>query len=392
MESPYTIKIITDLDTIGELAAEWHKLAPPTSVEPWKSFNWHWSLAKAIEKTSFLRIYTVRNEGKLAAIAPMVIKQSEQPLKPWRLGFLGEEVLKEPNQLVGSDPDALNVLIDAIVAERVYPVRLSRIPSNHRTVSSIAEKFKNRGWITKIAYMPYPFLELRTNWMRRSLERDLRRARKKARQYGTSHVEMICGDDQAHLQEYLNELLRVEASGWKGRNKTAILSNKNRKQFFWNFASSASNDGTLRLFFLMLDEKAVAVQYGVESANAFWLLNIGYDERYSDCSPGNLLLEESIKYAVQNDLIHYNLLGKEEPWTRRWTTTCKDSFILAAYRLNYHGLKAMLSDILYLYKKRIIGFRRHGDNQPHLNVLFYNTKPATSDDSTFRNSEPSPFF
>lgn len=373
MESPYTIRIITDPDMMGDLAAEWNKLAPPDSVEPWQSFSWHRSAAKASEKTSFLRIFTARKEGRLTAIAPMVLKQSGQPLKPWRLGFLGGEDLKEPNRLVGSDPGALDILIDTISAEQVYPVRLSRIPSDHGTLSSIIEKFKNRGWIIKIAHMPYPFLDLSRAPIKKSLQRDLRRARKKAQKHGTLSFKVICDKEQGNLQQHLKKLFRIEASGWKGRNQTAILSNKTRKKFFENYAVSALNDGILRLFFLMLDGKAVAVQYGVESANAFWLLNIGYDERYRDCSPGNLLLEESIKSASKNDLIYYNLLGKDEPWTRRWTTTSRDCFILAAYKLNYHGLKAILSDILYLSRKQIRGFRHPGSNQLFLSNILKNT-------------------
>jgi len=362
MASPYTIKIITDIDMMDDLAAEWNELAPPGSVEPWQSFSWHRSVAKGNEKTSFLRIFTVRKNGRLLAIAPMVLRQSEQPLKPQRLGFLGEEELKEPNWFVGSDPGALNMLVDVISEEQVHPVRLSRIPSDYESLFSIVEKFKNRGWITKIAHMPYPFLNLGGDTIKKSLQKDLKRARKKAQKYGTLSLKVISDKEQDNLQQYLKEFLHIEASGWKGHNQTAILSNNSRKKFFENYAISAFKDGVLRLFFLMLDGKAVAVQYGVESANAFWLLNIGYDEQYRDFSPGNLLLEESIQYASKNDLIHYNLLGKDEPWTRRWTTTSRDSIILAAYKLNYYGMKAILSDILYLSQKYLRRFKQQGIN------------------------------
>lgn len=348
---------------LSNMRAEWNKLAPPNRVEPWKSFSWNHSVAKSFEKATFLRIYTVRKDDRLIAIAPMILRQSDQPLKPWRLDFIGGEILKEPNWFVGSDPGALEILVDAISAERVYPIRLSRIPSDNGEFSFILEKFKNTGWITKSAHMPYPVLDLREVPIKKSVQKDLKRARKKAQKHGALNFEVICDNEQGDLQQYLKEFLRIEASGWKGRNQTAILSNNNRKKFFENYAMSAINDGVLRLFFLMIDGKAVAVQYGIESANAFWLLNIGYDERYRDCSPGNLLLEESINYASKNDLNYYNLLGKDEPWTKRWTTTSTDSIILATYKLNYHGVKAMLSDFLYLTKKQIRGFRIRGNNQ-----------------------------
>ncbi len=99
-------------------------------------------------------------------------------------------------------------------------------------------------------------------------------------------------------------------------------------------------------------EEAVAVQYAIESAKVFWLLNIGYHEGYQYCSPGNLLLEESIKEAERNGLVRYSFLGKEEPWTKHWTRTTQDCLVFAAYRPNLLGVKVMMSDALYLAKKR----------------------------------------
>lgn len=346
------INVIEDLEGLNKLRPEWDEIAFCKSVEPWQSFSWIHSAAVSYSKNQLLRIITVRENGRLKAIAPLVLKPSEQPLKPLQLHILGSEELKEPNRLIYYDHASLNLLTDALVSEPVYPVRLSRIPNNNAIVHLLLNKFKKHRWIAKVMRMPYPYIDLSGKKIKKSLKSDLRRAKKKANEYGELGFNLIHATSEKKLQAHLDTAFRIEASGWKGKNNTAILSSKSRKEFFERYAYASLRDGTLRLYFLLINNEPVAVQYAIESKKAFWLLNIGYDEKFRTCSPGNLLLEKSINTASQNRLARYNLLGKEEPWTRRWTQTTKDCYILSAYHSNLCGAKAMMSDALTLVLKR----------------------------------------
>ena len=40
------------------------------------------------------------------------------------------------------------------------------------------------------------------------------------------------------------------------------------------------------------------MQVAVETGGRFWLLKVGYDERFARCSPGSLLLLETIRHAA----------------------------------------------------------------------------------------------
>lgn len=349
---PGEINVIEDLDGLNKLRPEWDEIAFCNSVEPWQSFSWIHSAAVAFSKNQLLRIITVRKNDRLKAIVPLVLKPSEQPLKPLQLHILGGEELKEPNRLIYYDNASLDLLTNAIVSEPVYPIRLSRIPNDNAIVHLLLNKFKMHGWISRVMRMPYPYIDLSGKRIKKSLKRDLRRAKKNAYKYGELGFNLIHEISENKLQTHLDTAFRIEASGWKGKNNSAILSNKSRKDFFERYAYASLRDGTLRLYFLAINNQAVAVQYAIESMKAFWLLNIGYDEKFRTCSPGNLLLEESIKAVSQNGLTRYNLLGKEEPWTRRWTQSTKDCYILSAYHSNLCGAKAMLSDALTLVLKR----------------------------------------
>ena len=334
------------------LQAEWNQIAPGNKVEPWQSFNWMEAAAASYHQKHSLRIITVRKDGRLIAVAPMVLKRTEQPLKPKQLHILGAEELKEPNRLIANDMASLKTLLDVITSESVYPVRLSRMPNENGMLELALNSFRKAGWITRVMYMPYPFLDLERFAPKKSLKNDLRRARKKAENLGPIGYENFDPVHDGDLTNRLETAFRIENSGWKGQNKTSILSNQARKDFFERYARSSMQQGTLRLAFMTIDGSAVAVQYAIESKQAYWLLNVGYDDQYRICSPGNLLLDRTIKDAAGRGLVRYNLLGKEEQWTRRWTHDSRDCFILEAFRKNWSGLKAMVSDALYMAQKR----------------------------------------
>src|SRR5436309_7251035 len=183
------IEIIEDLHTLRGLGPEWNELAPPKDVEPWQSFSWMEAAATAYSQDHLLRVITVRKDGRLSAIAPMVLKPSDQPLKPLRLDFLGGEELKEPNRIIARDPDSLELLVDVIVSQREYPVRLSRIPED--SINYLESKFKQAGWMTVTLSMPYPYVDLRGNPIKSSLKEDLRRARRKAERLGKVKSEVL---------------------------------------------------------------------------------------------------------------------------------------------------------------------------------------------------------
>jgi CelD/BcsL family acetyltransferase involved in cellulose biosynthesis len=344
--------VIDDYQGLCALKSEWNEIAPPQQVEPWKSYNWIEAAALAYSQNHLWRIITTRSNGRLTGIAPLVLKPSNQALKPRQLHILGGEELKEPNQLIACDNQSLNALIDEMASEPVYPIRLSRISNDKKSIALLYEKFLKKGWFIKMMSLPYPYIDLPGSKIKKSLKNDLRRARKKAQTLGQLGVDFSEIKDAKQLSSILNTAFSIEASGWKGGNHTAILSDQMRKHFFETYARSSLRDDIFRISFLLIDSKPVAVQYAVEAMKAYWLLNIGYDESVRSCSPGNLLLDASIKDSLNRGLLRYNLLGKEEPWTRRWTKTTQDCVVFAAYRSNFVGAKAMLSDAFWLINKR----------------------------------------
>ena len=60
-----------------------------------------------------------------------------------------------------------------------------------------------------------------------------------------------------------------------------------------------------------------AVQLHAESHSALNQLRIGYDDQFAHLSPGHLLMLHMIDWALERGLERYEILGREEPWTKQ---------------------------------------------------------------------------
>ena len=71
---------------------------------------------------------------------------------------------------------------------------------------------------------------------------------------------------------------------------------------------------------------------------------MGYDEAFSACSPGLLLMRDTIRYAAQAGLASYEFLGRAEAWTRVWTAEERQTVSLRIYPYGVRGLAALALD------------------------------------------------
>jgi CelD/BcsL family acetyltransferase involved in cellulose biosynthesis len=265
-----------------------------------------------------------------------------------RLRLLGMDLLKEPMDLLFENEAALEALAERLVATGC-PVFLERVPTDSPTLAVLRRAYSGRGIVVERPAGPYPYIVLSDSWThpeqhlnsrRRSA---LRRMRRKAEKKGDVSVDVL----QPSLQELpflLEEAYRIEAAGWKGRRGTALATRETLGRFFRKYAVIACAEGTLRLAFLRIKGRGAAMQYAAEHAGSFWLLKIGYDEAYRDCSPGNLLMAETIRYAAEKGLHTYEFLGQAEDWARVWTEQQREFIGIWAYPWTLRGVLALVHD------------------------------------------------
>jgi proline dehydrogenase len=93
------------------------------------------------------------------------------------------------------------------------------------------------------------------------------------------------------------------------------------------------------------------------TGNRFWLLAMGFAEEYERCSPGTLLLMDTIQYAARSGLDAYEFLGADEPWVRALNPIELPSVAMRTYPFGLRGAIALASDASDRMRSRLRGVR-----------------------------------
>jgi CelD/BcsL family acetyltransferase involved in cellulose biosynthesis len=246
------------------------------------------------------------------ALAPLALVSG-------RAESIGVRHLSEPLDCLFRDEAAAAELAVALARLR-RPLLLRRVPTDSPVLPALRRAL-GRTLIVERPNDSCPVLALDESWVepeaRLSSRRrsDIRRARRHA---GQVQAEVLIPTAE-EAPALIETALRIERKSWKGRNGSAVLQLADHAAFFRRFCMMKARDGSLRLAFLRVDGEDAAMQIAVERDNAFWLLKIGYDEKYAHCSPGQLLIGHTIAWAAARKLTSYEFLGKAADWIRIWT-------------------------------------------------------------------------
>ena len=351
-------RIIRDVAALDGLAEAWDALAAP-ALSPMQQYAWARACAATFTGRRELHVVAV-DESAGFAVAPLVRRRDGLG----RVEFLGALELGEPADVIAADDASLALLAEALVRSG-HPLLLKRIPAESPLVPALVRAYRGRGLVVHRRLAGFPWIALDASWtcpeerLNAGRRSDLRRARRIADGIGPVHVEVL-SPSPADLGRLLREAFAVEAAGWKGRAGTALACDLVRQTFFRRYADAACRRGMLRIGFLRIGSTAVAMHLGVEWGGRFWLLKIGYDEGFSRCSPGSLLMAEMVRRAAGRGLTSYELLGVPEPWTRMWTRLERPCVSLRAYPATGTGAAALAIDLATVGWRRRLTHRTHG--------------------------------
>lgn len=128
---------------------------------------------------------------------------------------------------------------------------------------------------------------LRSAHSRKSLKR-LKCQEKAFSKIGSMSVKSL--GDEPDLEKWMDDFLKLEASGWKGQMGTAMFCEESHSLFFKTILREAYRKNRLDLLILTLNEKPVAMQCNFLTKQGIAIPFKGaFDEAYSQYSPGVLL-------------------------------------------------------------------------------------------------------
>ncbi len=208
---------------------------------------------------------------------------------------------------------------------------LAQLPSDSPTLRLLPQLASNDGFRTGVWHSsesPYVEFDRSRTWdeflrgLGKKRCRVLRRRRRGLEKLGPVAVEHL--RDSAEVGGALTDLLRIEAAAWKGEAGTAIASTKECEAFYKKFACVAAHRGWMRLGFLSVDSRRIAVNFVLRYKDHAYLMKSGYDPSYGRYGPTHLLIEEDMRQAYSTGAQEYDLLGDNDTWKRDWTRTTRD--------------------------------------------------------------------
>jgi CelD/BcsL family acetyltransferase involved in cellulose biosynthesis len=334
---------ITAIETIDEeepeaLVAAWEELADAQRASPFLYPGFVLGWWRAFGRPP-LRLAVLREADRLLALVPLIVRNGvlASPAN-WHTPETG---------LLAVDDTAATELLTALLARRPRRLALAFLDGDapatallRSTVARASYRLAER----QLANAPYLDFD-GGDW--EAFEREAipskdrktlnRRARRLAEQ-GRVWLDVSDGrEDAATLDARFDELVRVEAMGWKGEQRTAMSSQPETLAFYRAVAHWGATRGWLRMQVLRLDDAPLAVAFALEAHGVLHSMKTGYDPAHRSYGPGVMLMREVVRRGFETGLTRYELLGDEDPYKRMWSSGAHPRVALQAFSRSARG-------------------------------------------------------
>ena len=321
--------------SVGAVADEWDRLADAAKVAPFLRPAWIQAWWEAFGGGR-LEIVTLRQGGSLTALIPLHQRLGRRlSASNWHTPQFG---------MVSAGPDGAAALAATLFERRPFELSLGFVDAS----SPELELYRDAAAAARYRVLERtlersPYVTTTGTWeafarerLSRNRRSQLGRARRRLEREGRVGLEIADGRERP--EELLAEAFRVEASGWKGDEGTAITSRPETLRFYREIARWAAGQGWLRIAFLRLDGRALATMLLLETGGVLYYLKGGYDPLFERFSPGVVLLGAVIEHACGNGIERVELLGGDERYKLAFTGDVKDKVRFQAFAPTPLGL------------------------------------------------------
>jgi CelD/BcsL family acetyltransferase involved in cellulose biosynthesis len=309
-----SVVVVHDLQTLSRLVPAWEELAA-TAIEP-NVFYEHWMLLPALEafgaekdiRFVLVLIHDPHDADappKLGGLFPLERIRDFRNLKLSALSLWQHAHCYVCTPLVRADV-ASECLIELFrwfrsAESGASLIELKGISGDgpfHKKLVDMSNELGLLSWTTGIF--------TRGMWRRGDnektapesamsgdLRRKLRRKERRLRERGrVEHLVLRAEDD---VGRWIDEFLRIEASGWKGLGGSALASSEEDRRYFREIATSAFRRGRLLMVGMNFEGRPIARRCGFVSGEGSFAFKTAYDEEFSDFSPGAMLEVDSMR-------------------------------------------------------------------------------------------------
>lgn len=283
-----------------DFRAAWDDLAS-RAAEPNPFFE-SWYLLPALrahDPAGEVRLFCLRQNGELVGLIPLarLPRYYGKPIPHWSVWIHGNCFLGAPLVATGHETafwQALLGWVDDHAGAGLF-LHLPHLPldgPNHRALSALcAEQRRPAGLVHREERAmlaselgPEAYLEAALTGKKR---KELRRQFARLSELGELTISQSRNDQG--LEQWIEDFLALEHSGWKGSAGSALASHHTTAQLFREALPGAVARGRLERLTLALDGEPLAMLVTFLTAPGAFSYKTAFDERFARFSPGVLL-------------------------------------------------------------------------------------------------------
>jgi CelD/BcsL family acetyltransferase involved in cellulose biosynthesis len=287
------IKVLSGLEAMAAIAPSWESMAA-AAIEP-NPFYEPWMLLPALElfgKGRGFRLITLWTGDRLDAVLPMERAGGFKGLPLPALGSWRHRhcLLCTPLVRAEGAAETLAALVDWLRkdGDGASLVGLSYIPSDgpfHRALRGTGVRCQVLDSYARPVLRRARDGEAYINEFISAKDRqELRRRERRLIELGNlRRMALGPGED---VGRWIEDFLRLEGSGWKGKAGTAMACNEANRRFATQVFTAAYLRGRLEMVGIDLDGKPIARSVGFVAGEGAYAFKPAYDEMFAKFSPG----------------------------------------------------------------------------------------------------------
>ncbi len=323
------VEVLTDYRDFIEIEPTWNRLVEEAGIDfPFVRHEWIRGIWDSFDQNGQLHVLVVKEQNRTIAVAPLMKDRARMygiPVR--RVRGIANVYTERFDAIVSPRPHEASAAIWGYLVEHADEwdvVELRQLPEGcaaleHLPRSTMSERLLLGEWPSAES----PFVPLTQPWdaYYQSLKKQHRATMRKSLQHLESQASVGFDVVQSgqRLDADIDEALDLEAVAWKERDGTAIKSRPDSAAFYRHMLHKAAQRGWLRLYFLTLGGKRIAVRLALLFRNKLYKLKSGYDPQYASWSPGHVLCHKIIEDAWRQGYAEVDFLGSAEPWKLNWS-------------------------------------------------------------------------
>lgn len=349
----WIVETLTSPQELRALEREWRDLEARIDdpLTYFQSYDWckTWSKQFAAAqpgpncKVRSMQVFAVRKEGKLAAVLPFAVYRKWGTVDVARL--LGAPFCEYGNVLLDREEfrrEKLPVLWREIT-ERLNAdvVAVDDFPERSPLVELIG---KDRILPSAACYSSLIDLSKFTDWedYTASLSKSARRNRKKRynKLAKAGNLQFsVCSGGSPSFKALFDKAQELKVAWLQQAGlRDSTLSCPNFSKFISALPGDTLQPDGAMAAGLFLDDVPLAIEIGFCNGPHYFSYLGAFDPRYADYSPGKVQIEEMLKWALDNGITHYDLLGNPSQYKADWSNHTLDLF---SYRAGLRPLGSL---------------------------------------------------